>query len=67
MVSNVSLKFNPIALILIMLGIIAVAFPLASTMTVGVLTGVVFFLLPYSYFYQHHKPLLIIRLLVYAL
>lgn len=43
MVSNVSLKFNPIALILIMLGIIAVAFPLASTMTVGVLTGVVLF------------------------
>ena len=42
--SDRSVKFNPAALILILLGILAVAFPLASTMTVGVLTGFVFLL-----------------------
>lgn len=36
---NTRIRFNPAALILIILGIFAVAFPLTSTMTVGVITG----------------------------
>ena len=45
MESNIKYKFNPAALILILLGIIAVAFPLASTMTVGVITGFSFIMI----------------------
>lgn len=45
MASGLKFKFNPAALLLIILGIIAIAYPLASTMTVGFITGLSFIMI----------------------
>lgn len=44
---EIKFRFNPGALILILLGILAIAFPFVSTMTVGVITGFVFLLVAF--------------------